>query len=162
MRKLVLEKYTWDYTNAEFQQTWDFSRLRSLVLNDGALEFLEFAPVDDLTHLESLTLRRWNFWDYHHPHRPSFSTYFENVLAKVPRLKKLKIVGNCWSDYIPVGAIFGLKKLEKLVLREYFCPKDSLMVRTVHLSQLQTNCQIITSLGLDIFMSNSEVSCSPS
>jgi hypothetical protein len=169
MRKLVLRFYCWDHSESEVQEMWDFSRLRSLVLHGKAMKFLQHAPVNELTRLDSLTLRVWGSHERLQPDLGSFSNYLRALLLKLPNLKKLKIEQNLWSRYTPIDAIINMPNLEKLVLHEnggmYYNaarhPPALLMLRTFHLAQLQSSCPSLTSLGLDFYLSNAEVSSPP-
>lgn len=85
MEKLVLGSYTWDHPQSEVEQIWDFSRLRSLCLDNNILQFLKCAPLKQMTQLESLKLSGLGSVD--HPNwNPAL---FRSVLGAV--LGELKI-----------------------------------------------------------------------
>jgi hypothetical protein len=52
MEELVLCNYVWTHSQGEFEQIWDFSRLRKLSLQTEMLGFFMYAPLNQLTQLE--------------------------------------------------------------------------------------------------------------
>lgn len=162
MEKLILSSYTWDHPQAESDEIWDLSRLRSLCLKRKVLTFLKCAPLSQLTQLEALKLIEWSANESKKASPGSVRGLLGGLIGKLQSVKNLKIETENWQEMPPMEAVIGMgSRLKKLRLRNVVAGGTmNITLPVSQLSQLQRACPNLTYLGLDLSMSNSEASYS--
>jgi hypothetical protein len=148
-----------DHRQSEVGKIWNFSRLRILCLEFIILDFLTYAPLEQLAQLKSLRLRELGFMYSLNWNPELFRSLLGKVLRQLKDLSKLKIEDEKWPLLVPRVAVIGLgSRLQKLRLGDSFRGAiEKSVVQVSELSQLQEACPNLTSLSLNFSMSNPEV-----
>jgi hypothetical protein len=123
VEELFLLRYFWEHSESEFENLWDFSKLRSLILHDRVLDFFHNAPPSQLQQLESLELGSTYSSDNNSGEDDDFGsttiqTPLGTFLSSLTNLKQLKIEVINWQKKVQIESIFEIgSRLQSLTLR---------------------------------------------
>lgn len=167
MEELQLRNYACNHPKEEWKKIWNFSRLRTLALENAILRFLENAPMDQLTQLESLSLdlgRYSDDWDLLLPGLSQEHVHhlFGRLLTTSKNLKSLKVVAEDWTRLMKIENAINLgSELVELALHTNNDASDIYSYNTIPVyqtNQLRKACPNLRYLGLNLDTYSAEAS----
>lgn len=159
MITLKLEYLTWVYTQENYRQVWDFSRLESLTLDFCGLEgFLSSVSLDELANLHTFKILGSEETHNYAALRP----LLRDVLSNFNRLRRLDIAFTNWEQLMPLSSIIENlgDTIQWLRLRDW--GEQAVPISLEALSSLRVGCPNLRYLGLDWTEVESDVSLCPS
>jgi hypothetical protein len=165
MERLTLKGYTWDHAQSNFEQVWNFSRLRSLSLKGSVVDFLKVAPINQLAQLHFLRLSGFPDHGPRSSDGGSVQKLLRVLLEGLKELNKLVIEDSDWDICTPMDAVFALgSNLKRLDLIQNECSffvyqsTELRLISVTDLVQLRISCPNLASLCLNLSVFSREVS----